>query len=80
MASSSVLNVLTARTGPKTSSLHICMEVFTSEMMVGSTKYPFFKCWQAFYELEKVKDFRRGIMPSIEKQRILPQDDPHHTK
>ena len=44
MASSSVLNVLTHRTGPKTSSLQICMEVVTSLIMVGSMKKPLFKC------------------------------------
>lgn len=44
MASSSELNVLTLRTGPKTSSLQICIVVVTSLMMVGSMKYPFFKC------------------------------------
>lgn len=44
MASSSVLNVLTHRTGPKTSSLHICIEVVTSVMMVGWMKNPFFRC------------------------------------
>ena len=37
-ASSSVLNILTQRTGPKTSSLQICMEVITSVIIVGSTK------------------------------------------
>lgn len=45
-ASSSELNVLTQRTGPKTSSLHICIEGVTSVMMVGSMKNPFFRCCQ----------------------------------
>lgn len=44
MASSSEPNVFTQRTGPKTSSLQICMEVVTLLMMVGSMKNPFFKC------------------------------------
>lgn len=44
MASSSVLNVFTQITGPNISSFQTSIEVFTSVMMVGSIKYPFFKC------------------------------------
>ena len=44
MASFSVVNVLTHKTGPNTSSLQICMEVLTSVMMVGSMKNPFLIC------------------------------------
>lgn len=43
-ASSSVEKVLTHKTGPKTSSFQICMEVVTSVMIAGSTKKPFFRC------------------------------------
>lgn len=41
MASSSVANILTHKTGPKTSSLQISMKVLTTVMIVGSMKNPF---------------------------------------
>lgn len=43
-ASSSVLKVDTAKTGPNTSSVQICMWRCTFERTVGSRKYPFVKC------------------------------------
>lgn len=52
IASSSVLNVFTQRTGPNTSSLQICIEVVTSVMTVGSTKNPLFRC--CHWILEKI--------------------------
>lgn len=71
MASASVLNVLTQRTGPKISSLHICIDVDTLLMMAGSRKYPFFKCCNStssngtfFTAFQRQRQQRRQVLYS----------------
>lgn len=57
MASSSVENALTHKTGPKTSSLQICIDVAMSVMTVGSTKNPFFRCCQSFKDWLSIMNY-----------------------
>lgn len=65
MASSSVLKVDTAKTGPKTSSVQICMWGFTFASTVGARKYPFFKCCNRY------KSHQCGLMNAPQPVTLL---------